>query len=93
MHVVDSIEASVLVTVLKDVLIRLNLPIHNCRGQCYDGAANMAGRRNGVAAQITSEESRAIFTHCYGHSLNLAAADTINQNKLLQNTLDNSRDV
>lgn len=93
MHAVDSIEASVLVTVLKDVLIRLNLPIHNCRGQCYDGAANMAGRRNGVAAPITSEESRAIFTHCCGHSLNLAAADTINQNKLLQNTLDTTREM
>ena len=27
-----------LFNVIKDVLIRLNLPIRNCRGQAYDGA-------------------------------------------------------
>ena len=27
-------------------------------------------------------------THCYGHALNLAAADTIKQNKLLRDALD-----
>ena len=46
-------------------------------GQCYDGASNMSGTRNGVAKCIQDEEPRAIFTHCYGHSLNLAAGDTI----------------
>ena len=51
-----------LVSVLKDVLLRLNLSIHNCRGQCYDGAANMAGARTGVATQITREEPKAIAT-------------------------------
>ena len=32
MHVVDSIGSDVLVATLKDVLMRLNLSIHNCRG-------------------------------------------------------------
>lgn len=81
MYVVNSIEASVLVTILKDVLMQLNLSIHNLRGQCYDGTSNMAERKNGVATQITSEESRALFTRCYRHSLNLAAADTIKAEK------------
>ena len=35
----------------------------------------MCGSRNGVAAQICSEEKRAIFTHRYGHALNLAVSD------------------
>ena len=88
MYAVESITADMLVQVLKDTLLRMNLPIANCRGQCYDGAANMAGARQGVAAQILLEEPRATYTHCYGHALNLAAGDTIKKNRILRNTLD-----
>ena len=56
MHVVELIQADILVEVLKDTMVRLNLSLQNSRGQCYDGAANMAGSRNGVATQIASEE-------------------------------------
>ena len=69
-------------------LLRMNLPIANCRGQCYDGAANMAGAQHGVAAQILLEEPCTTFTHCYDHALNLAAGDTIKKNRILRNTLD-----
>ena len=54
----------------------MNLSINKCRGQCYDGASNMAGAKTGVSTQIKLEEPRAIFTHCYGHSLQLAVDDT-----------------
>ena len=40
---VDSIEANVLFGVLKQVLKDMKLSLVDCRGQCYDGAANMAG--------------------------------------------------
>ena len=36
LHYVDSIKADTLVAVLKDALLRLDLPLSNCRGQCYD---------------------------------------------------------
>ena len=36
-------DSSTLVTVIKDCLIRLTLPIGQCRRQAYDGASNMAG--------------------------------------------------
>ena len=88
MYAVESIKADVLMQVLKDTLLRMNLPVAHCRGQCYDGAANMAGARHGVATQILHEEPRVTFTHCYGHALNLAAGDTIKKNKALCNTLD-----
>ena len=48
----------------------------------------MSGRRSGTAVQIMSEEPRALYTHCYGHALNLAVGDTIKQLKLLRDTLD-----
>ena len=74
---VDSIEANVLVGVLKEVLKDMKLSSVDCRGQCYDGAANMAGIRSGVATQICEIEQQAVFTHCYGYALNWAAGDTM----------------
>ena len=93
MYAVESIKADILVRELKDTLLRMNLPLAYCRGQCYDGAANMAGAKNGVATQILHEEPRATFTHCYGHALNLAAGDTVKKNKVLHNTLDTTLEI
>ena len=61
---------------IKDVQLRMNLSISKCRGQCYDGAANMIGSKTVVATRIQAE-GRAILTHCYGHALNLAVGNTI----------------
>ena len=76
--------ANTLVSILHDCLLRLNLSVNKLRGQCYDGASSMAGKRNGVAKQITNLEERAVYTHCYGHSLNLACCDTIKRIKFLK---------
>ena len=43
-------DSSTLTMCIKDCLIRLCLPINQCQGQAYDGAANMLGHINGVAA-------------------------------------------
>ena len=48
----------------------------------------MSGCKSGIATCITAIKSRAIFTHCYGHSLNLAVRDTIKGIKVLSNVLD-----
>lgn len=87
-HAVESIKADILVQVLKDTMLRMNLRLCDCHGQCYDGAKNMAGARKGVASQIRHEEPRATFLHCFGHALNLAAGDTVKKNKTLRDTLD-----
>lgn len=44
--------AKTILQALKDCLIRMKLQWNHCRGKCYDGAVNLAGLRNGVAAQI-----------------------------------------
>ena len=49
---VPNIAADTLVAVIRDMLIRMNLPITNCRGQCYDGESNTVGAISGVATQI-----------------------------------------
>ena len=48
----------------------------------------MSGAKNGVATVIASKESRVIFTHCYGHALNLGVGDTIKQCQLMKSALD-----
>ena len=58
-------------------MLRMNLNIINCQGQCYDRAGNMARIRSGLAAKIINLESRALYTHFYGHALNLAVQDML----------------
>ena len=77
-----------LTKLIKDVLIRSSLLLNRCRGQCYDGAANMSGRRTGVAMQIQQEEPRAIYLHYMGHSLNLAVQDICRSIKIMSDTFD-----
>ena len=85
---VPNITSDTLVAVIKDTLIRMNLSLGRCRGQCYDGASNMAGAIGGVAKQVTDEEKRASFCHRYGHSLNLATSDAIKGCKVVSDVLD-----
>ena len=89
----DAINADCLVFAIKDALIRLNLKLSCCRGQCYDGASNMSGVKSGVAAQSCAEEKKALFTHCYCHALNLAIGDTIKQSKVCKNALDTAFEI
>ena len=60
----------------------MNLSMSKCRGQCYDGASNMRGSKTGVAKKLLNDEPRAVFIHCYGHDLNLAAGDSIKKCKV-----------
>ena len=84
LYAVPSIGSDMLVSIIKDNLIRLNLSLSKARGQYYDGASNMSGIRNGIAAQLCKEEARAVYTHCYGYSLNLAAADAVKRSALMK---------
>ena len=85
LHKVDKANADTLTAVIKDDVLRMNLDLHNCRGQCYDGAASMAGSRTGTAIQLRHVE---VFTHCYGHALNLAVADVVKQSKVIRDVPD-----
>lgn len=53
----------------------------------------MAGAKAGVAKKLLDVEARAIYTHCYGHALNLACGDTIKSSKLMKDTLDTTHEI
>ena len=72
---VPQTDSSTLFGALRDVCIRCMLPFEKCRGQAYDGAANMSGHLNGVAACVKHEQSAALHVYCLAHSLNLCLQD------------------
>ena len=74
----------------QDCMLRFNLPLSKLRGQCYDGCS---GIRSGVAKRVQDEESRAVFTHCYSHSLNLAASDSIKNSELVKLALETTHEI
>ncbi|XP_064485918.1 zinc finger MYM-type protein 1-like [Ornithodoros turicata] len=78
-YVTADTRASTLFSILKDVLCRLNLQIENCRGQCYDGAANVSGKSGGLQALVQDIEPRAMYVHCLAHTLNLVLQDLCKQ--------------
>ena len=55
-------DAAYIMTVLQDTLLRFNLHISNCRGQCYDGAGNMA-----VCDQVLQQELLVVKKGPYFH--------------------------
>ena len=59
-------------TELKAALTCCMFPFNKCRGQAYDGGANMSGKHHGVAALVKQEERAAIHVHCLAHSLNFS---------------------
>ena len=80
--------AETLSTVLKDLLIHCDLPLSCCRGQAYDGAAAMQGRRKGLATLIRKEVPAALPVHCLAHSLNLCLQDAGRQIQALRDAID-----
>ena len=65
----------------------------DCMGQGYDGASNMSGRLSGVQARISAEYPKALYIHCFCHSLNLAAQDCSRSIPLMRNTLDTIQEL
>lgn len=50
----------------------LNLNIMDCRGQAYDGAGAVARKNKDLASLVCTVNSKAIYTHCFSHVLNLS---------------------
>ena len=83
---IPNIASATVVNAIKDSLIRFNLSLEVLRGQTYDGASNMLGKKTGVATRIKELQPKALDTHCHGHSLNLAVKGMTNECKLLNDT-------
>ena len=90
---IPNVASDTIVSAIKDSLIRLQLSLSQCRGQCYDGASNMLGKKSGVAKKIQECEPKALPTHCHGHSLSLGVKDATNNCKILSDTMNNTNEI
>ena len=93
LYEIENIRAETIFNSLADILKRFGLQISQLRGQCYDMGASMAGSKTGVSKRVSDIEPRAIYTHCYGHALNLACSDSIRSCKMLRNALDVTKEI
>ncbi len=53
----------------------------------------MRGARSGVAKRIMEDEPRAVYIHCYGHSINLAVNDAIKLSLPIRKALEVTYEV
>ena len=57
---------------IKKLLNSNGIDNSDCRGQSYDGARSVAGMKQGLGAHIFRINSKAMYTYCTCHRLNLA---------------------
>ena len=88
----DSI-ALTLATVIKAVLLRLQLNIDKLQGYCFDGASDMSGLLTGVQARLSEQCPNALFVHCANHALDLVLQETASEVRLIADALSFVRDV
>ena len=84
----SNIKSNTIVGAIKDLLVDLELPIQNLRGQTYNGASNMMGKKSGEAQQILKEQPKALLTHFHGHSLSLSIKYANKQCRILSETME-----
>jgi len=84
----SAIDARSIVQTMKDVFLRFQILFAKLHGQCYDGCNTMAGATARITAKVQEIEPRAVFTHCYGHSLNLGVSDAIKKSPAMKDCLE-----
>ena len=60
-----------------------DMDLQDCRSQCYDNAATMAGHRTGVHQRISEKNNLAIFVNCDNHLLNLVGVHAAKQDIIM----------
>ncbi|KAF3837142.1 hypothetical protein F7725_004606 [Dissostichus mawsoni] len=78
---------------IKDVFLRLHLPLERLRGFCFDGAANMSGRISGVQAKLKEQCPSALYVHCSNHALDLVLQEVAREFRVVADTLNFVRSV
>ena len=63
--------------------------LDNCRGQAYDGVANMMGHISGVAKSYRNVHRLQLHAvHYFAHSINLVLQDVAKQCRPVKDVLD-----
>ena len=72
----ERVRAQHIANAIKGLLLEVGLSLNEFQGLGYDGASTMVGERSGIQQKIREILSKALYTHCVGHSLNLAIVNS-----------------
>ncbi|KAM3731731.1 hypothetical protein ACB098_11G004400 [Castanea mollissima] len=75
---VDNTSGKGLFNEIINAIKNLELDINDVRGQGYDNGSNMKGKKQGVQKRILDINSKAFYTLCGRHNLNLVLCDMAN---------------
>ncbi|KAK0147761.1 Zinc finger MYM-type protein 1 [Merluccius polli] len=90
---IESTSANTLFSVLNDSLLRLGLSWSDCRGQCYDGVANMSGSRSGLQVRVKDIQEEAMYVHCNAHNMNLAFQDAVSRVNICRDAMKTVKEL
>ncbi|XP_065077070.1 52 kDa repressor of the inhibitor of the protein kinase-like [Ochlerotatus camptorhynchus] len=76
-------DAESLVGTILSQLEKDGMDLQDCRSQCYDNAAVMAGHKSGVQQRIIEKNHLAVFVNCDNHSLNLIGVNAAKQDVMM----------
>jgi hypothetical protein len=80
--------ANTTTAVIKDVFLRLNIPLEEkLQGFAFDGANYMSGRIRGVQAQLREVYPNSIYVHCANHALDLVLQELVSSVDLIGDSL------
>lgn len=80
---IHSKDAASLEKVIVERLKSDEIPLADCRAQCYDNAVVMTGYISGLQQRICDRNHRALFVNCDNHSLNLAGVHSAKQDPVV----------
>jgi hypothetical protein len=93
MYLIKKPDAETIAASLKDILLRCNLMLDDCRWQAYDGASTMSGHSSGVGARLQAGNPIAYRIHCANHRLDLVLKACANESKLIGDVLSLVQDL
>ena len=93
LYEVSSTTGEVLCAMLKDCLIRLQLPIENLRAQTYDGASNMSGIYKGCQSRVKELQPLANYYHCGAHITHLVTSKAILSAEFMRDAVDQVQEL
>ena len=92
LHCGFGLSAKALAKTVLGGLFNLGLDMRNFLGQGYDGAAAVSRHFNGLSAHMCKINSKAIYTHCHSHRLNLVIGASRNI-QCVRNVFDQIKEI
>ena len=86
LHRVDDITTNTVVHIPKNTGLCMYFTLSMCQAQCCNETSNMKK----AVKEIKVVEPHASYPYCFGHSLNVAVADTLNGVKVTSDVLNHA---